>query len=182
MSATDCPLHGTCCRPADPEHDEQHRTHRARYKLEHYATIYGGPSSGTPTPEQQAVYAHLASIPRRPVVSTSCPLHGMSCNPEDPVHATAHRNALHALKTFHYALLYSHGSDSEAQRQAWETLERIPSQPPVPTHRPRLRSCVEQWPGCSEGDYNPHCCRFPKSCSCTVYDDQSTPPELLESS
>lgn len=35
---------------------------------------------------------------------------------------------------------------------------------------PRLKSCVEEWPECSEGDYNPHCCRFPKSCSCTVYD------------
>lgn len=61
-----CPLHGTACRPADPEHDEQHRNHRARYKLEHYATIYGGPPEGHTTPEQQAVYDYLASIPRRP--------------------------------------------------------------------------------------------------------------------
>ena len=115
-----------------------------------------------------------------------CPLHGTSCNPSDPVHATAHRNALHALKTFHYALLYSHGSDPEAQRKAWEMLESIPPQSslptPAPVLRPRLQSCVERWPGCNEGDYNPKCCRFPKSCSCTVYDDLSTPPELLESS
>jgi hypothetical protein len=63
---TDCPLHGTCCRPADPEHDEAHRNHRARFKLEHYATIYGGPSAQPPTAAQQAVYDYLNRIPRRP--------------------------------------------------------------------------------------------------------------------
>jgi transcriptional regulator with XRE-family HTH domain len=26
--------------------------------------------------------------------------------------------------------------------------------------------CVEQWPGCFSGGYDPRCCRFPKSCSC----------------
>jgi hypothetical protein len=44
---------------------------------------------------------------------------------------------------------------------------------------PRLLSCVQQWPGCAEGDYNPACCRFPKSCSCTVYND-GIDPALLE--
>lgn len=35
-------------------------------------------------------------------------------------------------------------------------------------HNPlRLRSCVEEWEDCWEGGYNPNCCRFPKSCSCT---------------
>jgi len=29
----------------------------------------------------------------------------------------------------------------------------------------RERSCVENWPGCTSGEYNPACCRFPKSCS-----------------
>lgn len=68
MPSEPCPLHPSDCNPSDPEHDEQHRNHRARYKLEHYATIYGGPPSGTPTPTpaQQAVYDYLASIPRRP--------------------------------------------------------------------------------------------------------------------
>lgn len=33
----------------------------------------------------------------------------------------------------------------------------------------RLRACVEAWPECEEGQYNPACCRFPKSCSCTIY-------------
>lgn len=61
-----CPLHGTACRPADPEHDEQHRWHRANYKMAHYSTIYGGPASQPPTAEQQAVYDYLDSIPRRP--------------------------------------------------------------------------------------------------------------------
>jgi hypothetical protein len=26
--------------------------------------------------------------------------------------------------------------------------------------------CVELWPECHNGGYNPSCCRFPKSCSC----------------
>lgn len=34
----------------------------------------------------------------------------------------------------------------------------------------RLRACVENWPECAEGEYNPRCCRWPKSCSATVYD------------
>lgn len=29
----------------------------------------------------------------------------------------------------------------------------------------RLKYCVEQWPECHTGGYDPHCCRFPKSCS-----------------
>ena len=26
--------------------------------------------------------------------------------------------------------------------------------------------CVEGWPECDDGAYDPRCCRFPKSCSC----------------
>jgi hypothetical protein len=26
--------------------------------------------------------------------------------------------------------------------------------------------CVARWPGCRDGEYDPKCCRFPKSCSC----------------
>lgn len=26
-------------------------------------------------------------------------------------------------------------------------------------------SCVEGWPECVDGEYDPRCCRFPKSCS-----------------
>jgi len=29
----------------------------------------------------------------------------------------------------------------------------------------RQRACVDNWPGCESGGYDPHCCRFPKSCS-----------------
>lgn len=32
----------------------------------------------------------------------------------------------------------------------------------------RLRECVERWPECESGAYDPRCCRFPKSCSCNV--------------
>lgn len=38
----------------------------------------------------------------------------------------------------------------------------------------RSPECVEAWPDCAPGEYNPACCRFPKSCSCEV-------PELDES-
>lgn len=37
----------------------------------------------------------------------------------------------------------------------------------------RLKSCVEAWPDCAEGEYNPYCCRFPKSCSCTIVHNQA---------
>lgn len=30
----------------------------------------------------------------------------------------------------------------------------------------RFKYCVEVWPECVDGEYNPACCRFPKSCSC----------------
>ncbi len=31
----------------------------------------------------------------------------------------------------------------------------------------RRPECIANWPDCEEGEYNPSCCRFPKSCSCT---------------
>lgn len=45
---------------------------------------------------------------------------------------------------------------------------------------PRLRACVEAWPECETGAYNPSCCRFPKSCSATIYDETAVKPEDLE--
>jgi hypothetical protein len=48
----------------------------------------------------------------------------------------------------------------------------------TPTHR--LRGCVERWPDCEEGTYNPSCCRFPKSCSCTVYNPANVTDDDLE--
>jgi len=32
----------------------------------------------------------------------------------------------------------------------------------------RHDACVERWPECVSGEYDPRCCRFPKSCSCNV--------------
>lgn len=32
----------------------------------------------------------------------------------------------------------------------------------------RLAECVRRWPGCEGGDYDPRCCRFPKSCSADI--------------
>lgn len=39
----------------------------------------------------------------------------------------------------------------------------------------RLLACVQNWPECESGAYDPRCCRFPKSCSCTVY-----PPDQID--
>jgi hypothetical protein len=44
----------------------------------------------------------------------------------------------------------------------------------------RLKSCVENWPEAQTGEYNPACCRFPKSCSADVYDPQYVKDEDLE--
>lgn len=44
----------------------------------------------------------------------------------------------------------------------------------------RLKACVEQWPDCESGAYHPDCCRFPKSCSATVYDEELVSPADLE--
>lgn len=44
----------------------------------------------------------------------------------------------------------------------------------------RLRACVNSWPECETGKYDPRCCRFPKSCSCTVYDPEKVKPSDLE--
>ena len=32
----------------------------------------------------------------------------------------------------------------------------------------RNPDCVERWPECEDGAYDPRCCRFPKSCSCSL--------------
>jgi hypothetical protein len=50
----------------------------------------------------------------------------------------------------------------------------------------RLAECVEAWPECEAGLYDPRCCRFPKSCS--PYDaapppvspDEPRPPSETE--
>lgn len=47
--------------------------------------------------------------------------------------------------------------------------------------RRRLKECVERWPGAEiEGDYDPRCCRFPKSCSASVYSEEFVTDEDLE--
>lgn len=51
--------------------------------------------------------------------------------------------------------------------------------PRIVPPRPRLKSCIEEWPECVDGEYNPSCCRFPKTCSCTGYSD-NIDPALLE--
>lgn len=55
-----------------------------------------------------------------------------------------------------------------------------PEGPETPAPTPRLRECVEAWPDCETGEYDPRCCRFPKSCSCTVYDPTRVSADDLE--
>lgn len=41
------------------------------------------------------------------------------------------------------------------------------SEPATPApYGARNPHCVENWPECYSGGYDPRCCRFPKSCSC----------------
>lgn len=46
--------------------------------------------------------------------------------------------------------------------------------------RRRLRECVDRWPGAETGEYDPRCCRFPKSCSADVYSDEHVTDADLE--
>lgn len=40
--------------------------------------------------------------------------------------------------------------------------------------------CVEEWPGCADGEYDPRCCRFPKSCSATSVPNRVYRSGILE--
>ncbi|GEL47422.1 hypothetical protein CHO01_25380 [Cellulomonas hominis] len=57
--------------------------------------------------------------------------------------------------------------------------DAAPSVTPALRER-RLRACVERWPEAETGEYNPSCCRFPKSCSATVYDPEMVADDDLE--
>jgi hypothetical protein len=48
-----------------------------------------------------------------------------------------------------------------------EPIELPPGAKAEPVDR-RHASCVEAWPDCWTGGFNPSCCRFPKSCSCDI--------------
>ncbi|WP_033338884.1 hypothetical protein [Catenuloplanes japonicus] len=50
----------------------------------------------------------------------------------------------------------------------------------LPPRRRRLKACVEAWPEAETGDYDPRCCRFPKSCSASVYADEHVTDADLE--
>jgi hypothetical protein len=42
---------------------------------------------------------------------------------------------------------------------------------PPPTGKPvdiREPQCILNWEDCRDGRFDPRCCRFPKSCSCTA--------------
>jgi hypothetical protein len=64
---------------------------------------------------------------------------------------------------------------AELEEEARQSAARLAANRP----KRRLKSCVEQWSDCFTGDYDPQCCRFPKSCSASVY-REGFPDELLE--
>ena len=49
--------------------------------------------------------------------------------------------------------------------------------PPAPGDSDnRDPECVQQWPECEDGAYDPRCCRFPKGCSCGPRITSVAPP------
>lgn len=40
--------------------------------------------------------------------------------------------------------------------------------------------CVERWHDCCPGEYNPSCCRYPKSCSCLIVQGEKTIETVTE--
>jgi len=56
----------------------------------------------------------------------------------------------------------------ELDRRQSERFEAAPAPVVVPVAGADDRDpgCVAYWPECVPGDYDPRCCRFPKSCSC----------------
>ena len=61
-----------------------------------------------------------------------------------------------------------------------EWWQSAPVELPAQTPLRRLRACVDAWPDCHTGGYNPSCCRWPKSCSATVYDPEQVDDADLE--
>lgn len=57
-----------------------------------------------------------------------------------------------------------------ADQKGWEVEKKDTTITVTRTHPGDDRDplCIENWPDCYEGGYDPRCCRFPKSCSCTV--------------
>jgi hypothetical protein len=74
------------------------------------------------------------------------------CSFPTPMNRTLHNN-------------YHVWQGSQPVPQVWvkPTQEEPSHDTPADTRDP---ICVERWPECHSGDYNPACCRFPKSCSC----------------
>lgn len=72
-------------------------------------------------------------------------------------------------KSSAYAHGYSDGWDAAlaASRRLPEPeiTEEARPKPKLKLVDERHAACVAEWPECSSGDYDPRCCRFPKSCS-----------------
>lgn len=80
-------------------------------------------------------------------------------------------DARKALREAHTALdRWQLGGDDQFAFDAFHILAAALAIGPKVDTEPDGRDpvCVEAWPECEEGAYHPSCCRFPKSCSCTI--------------
>jgi hypothetical protein len=73
-----------------------------------------------------------------------------------------------AIKFWCDALEHINGDDHSPVRLCGVKVrfERKVPRPKTEYVDTRDPECVRQWPECFDGGYDPHCCRFPKSCSC----------------
>jgi hypothetical protein len=74
-------------------------------------------------------------------------------------------------------------TEEEIDQQAATAQRNLRNETPAPyANTRRLKSCIEAWPDCVSGDYNPYCCRFPKSCSCDIIhsDERLNDPEWCD--
>lgn len=61
--------------------------------------------------------------------------------------------------------------DVESESEVFVARAALAAAAPEQPER-RLAACVEKWPECVDGGYDPRCCRFPKSCSCQAVPEQ----------
>lgn len=77
-----------------------------------------------------------------------------------------------AVETLATEVARLQAENAQFQREiGWlhDEVERLSPDRSTPSEpQPRDPACVEAWPECEDGMYDPRCCRFPKSCSCSV--------------
>lgn len=192
----DCPIHGVMANsPRLPcLDDEPHASHYSGRPI--YVTCPGVPVKGGSNDQGVQEVSSQDAVPSGrsvPVVRTG---EEEFSTPEERIGGAVSVRGLvtpHSWRNFdtHVAdasifceTCWVHGPADDLKWKWWRDAEGCLSVGPrTRTPRPirRLRECVELWPDCTPDGYDPRCCRFPKSCSCTAYDIATTPESELES-